>query len=55
MVNHFMTLIVGSDVQKLDKVIEKHNQLVESYKEHGFYNNENPFELYQYLMKNTVK
>jgi|688.fasta_scaffold197768_4 hypothetical protein len=55
MVNHFMTLIVGSDVEKLDRVIETHNKLVEAYKEHGFYNNEKPFELYRYLMSNTLK
>ena len=55
MVNHFMTLIVGSDVQKLDKVIETHNKLVEAYKEHGFYNSETPVELYQFLMTNTMK
>lgn len=55
MVNHFMTLIVGSDVQKLDMVIETHNKLVEAYKEHGFYNSETPVELYQFLMTNTIK
>lgn len=55
MVNHFMTLIVGSDVEKLDRVIETHNKLVEAYKEHGFYNSETPVELYQFLMTNTMK
>ena len=55
MVNHFMTLIVGSDVEKLDMVIETHNKLVEAYKEHGFYNSETPVELYQFLMTNTMK
>jgi hypothetical protein len=55
MVNLFMTLIVGSDVEKLDKVIETHNKLVEAYKEHGFYNSETPVELYQFLMTNTLK
>jgi hypothetical protein len=55
MVNHFMTFIVGSDVEKLDRVIETHNKLVEAYKEHGFYNNDNPFDLYKKLLKYSMK
>lgn len=34
---------------------EKHNTLVDAYKEHGFYNHENPVMLYKKLMTQLVE
>ena len=55
MVKFFMSNIVGKDMTKLDRVIETHNKLVNAYKEHGFYNNENPFDLYKKLLTDSMK
>ena len=55
MVDFFMTNIIGMNMEKLDKVIETHNKLVEAYKQHGFYNNEKPFDLYKKLLTDSMK
>lgn len=57
MVDHLTTLIVRCDdnIDKLNILSETHNKLVEAYNEHGFYNNENPLELYRFLMTNTFR
>lgn len=55
MVNYFTTKIIGMDMGKLDKVAETHNKLVVAYREHGFYNNEKPFDLYKKLLTDSMK
>jgi len=53
--NQMVDFFTKTGMVKYPSLCETHNKLVEAYKQHGFYNHENPVMLYKKLMTQQVE